>query len=331
VIRKQEFQILAQHAAEHLFELSPDAILLTDAEGVIHSANPGSTALFGYTAAELHGKSVDDLVPQRFRGSHSRHRKNYTAHPRTRSMDSGLNLFGLRKNGTEFPADIVLKPVVTATGSLVICIVRDVTEQRDARKMVEMAFHDPLTGLANRHLLMDRLTRAVAATARRKGKLGLMFIDLDNFKSVNDTFGHLTGDRLLQEVARRITGCIRETDSLGRFGGDEFVAMVEDLSDNWETAASQARVIADKILAAVALPCVLEGNHCSIVCSIGITLVGDNRKEAEEVLQQADFAMYQAKAMGRNTVSFFAPGFRFPAEIPDRGRPVNHPANPLIE
>ena len=130
-------QILLQHASEHLFELSPEAIIITDAEGLIRSTNPASKDLFGYSSAELYGKPIEDLIPQPFRTAHLVHRENYAAHPRTRSMDSGLNLFGLRKDGTEFPVDVLLKPIGAADGQGVICIVRDMTEQRASLELAQ--------------------------------------------------------------------------------------------------------------------------------------------------------------------------------------------------
>jgi formate hydrogenlyase transcriptional activator len=120
----------AHPALEDLFTFSPDAIFVTDSQGVIRGANPRATELFGYTQAELSGKPVEDLLPERFRGRHPSHRENYTAHPRARQMGAAMNLFGLRKDGTEFPVDIMLKPMQTASGPMTLSVVRDVSEQR---------------------------------------------------------------------------------------------------------------------------------------------------------------------------------------------------------
>src|ERR1035438_2411752 len=123
---------LAQSALENLFDVSPDAIFVTDAQGVIRGANPRAAELFGHTQAELIGQPIENLVPARFRGRHPSHRDNYNAHPRARQMGAAMNLFGLRKDGTEFPVDIMLKPVKTASGPVVLSFVRDVSEQRAA-------------------------------------------------------------------------------------------------------------------------------------------------------------------------------------------------------
>ncbi len=173
-----------------------------------------------------------------------------------------------------------------------------------------LAFYDPLTGLPNRRLLLDRLQKTLASTART-GRLGALLVaDLDQFKKLNDTLGHPTGDLLLQEVARRITACVRESDTVARLGGDEFVVMLEELSDIPEVAAAQAEIIAEKILAAIDRPCLLEGRECVNTASIGVTVFGDCHVSADDVLQQADIAMYQAKSAGRNAVRFFAPSLQ---------------------
>ncbi|MGD0830580.1 MAG: EAL domain-containing protein [Terracidiphilus sp.] len=173
-----------------------------------------------------------------------------------------------------------------------------------------LAFYDPLTGLPNRRLLLDRLQKALTTSAR-SGRLGaLLFSDLDQFKKLNDTLGHPTGDLLLQEVARRITACVRESDTVARLGGDEFVVMLDELSNIPEVAAAQTEIIAEKILAAISRPSLLEGRECVNTASIGVTVFGDCQASADEVLQQADIAMYQAKSAGRNTVRFFAPSLQ---------------------
>lgn len=575
----------SRHAFENIFEISPDAILITDAEGAIRSANPRSAEMFGYAPEEFILKPIDSLLPERLRMRRPSHRKRYTPLPTAREMGGGLCVFGIRKDGTEFPVDVLLKPIDTASGPGVMSFVRDLTAQRAAqetarrtdqqfRSVVEsisdyaiylldregyvrtwnpggerikgyseeealglhfsrfftqadselgkpakllrqaaihgrvgeegwrvrkdgtqfwadstltailddsgeitgfakvtrditerkrredyramlfsaeleanaealkasedryrnvfhtspeavsvsrmndgvivdvnqaflnvtgfsreevigrtttelrlwphvrdrlrlidalrrnatcrdvefqfrrkneevfwarlsatlietdgaasilafardisdaklaeekiwgLAFYDPLTGLANRRLLFERLTRCTSTTARRHRKRAVLFVDLDDFKTLNDTLGHQVGDMMLQEVGRRLVNCIRETDIVGRMGGDEFVVILEDLSDVSEHAASQAKGVAEKILAAIALPYLLDGHDCHSASSIGITVFGDHKKDINEVVKQADIAMYQAKEAGRNTVRFFAPELQ--ATVNDR-------------
>ncbi len=178
----------------------------------------------------------------------------------------------------------------------------------EAQKTIQnLAFYDPLTELPNRRMLLDRLRKTVALSARC-GRLGaLLFVDLDKFKPMNDSFGHQAGDLILKETARRLTSATRETDTVARLGGDEFVIILEDLSALPEEAASQAEMIAQKILVLTSQPYLLMGHECLISSSIGITVFGIQGESTEEVLQQADIAMYQAKEAGGNTARFFAP------------------------
>lgn len=173
-----------------------------------------------------------------------------------------------------------------------------------------LAFFDPLTGLPNRRLLLDRLQQTLAAGLRSNRKGALLFVDLDDFKTLNDTLGHHMGDLLLQEVARRIVASIRESDTVARLGGDEFVVLLQDLSELSEGAAAQAKIVGEKILATLHQPYRLDGRECRSSSSIGITVFGSGEDSKNEVLQQADIAMYQAKAAGRNTLHFFAPALQ---------------------
>ena len=185
---------------------------------------------------------------------------------------------------------------------------RDVTERKQAELQIEhLAFYDPLTGLPNRRLLVDRLQHATAA-ARRAGSQGaLLFIDLDNFKDLNDTLGHDVGDQLLQQVARRLTGCVRESDTVARFGGDEFVVLLEGLSAEPGVASSEATLVACQISTTLAKSFELGDGAYHSTPSIGIALFGSKPCSVDELLKQADLAMYEAKAAGRNTQRFFDP------------------------
>jgi len=185
---------------------------------------------------------------------------------------------------------------------------RDIT----ARKLAEdetqrLAFYDTLTGLPNRRLLIDRLGHAQVTSARSRRHGALLFIDLDNFKDLNDTLGHDVGDLLLEQVALRLVSCLREGDTAARFGGDEFVVMLEDLSDQEDEAVRQVERVAEKILARLNAPYELLGREHNSSPSIGITLFCGTATSVDELLKRADVAMYQAKAAGRNTLRFFDP------------------------
>jgi diguanylate cyclase (GGDEF)-like protein len=216
-----------------------------------------------------------------------------------------------RKNGEVYPARLTVTAVKNG-GQVVshyVATLSDVTARKTAdEKIMNLAFYDPLTQLPNRRLLMDRLEVALAASLRYQHKGALLFIDLDGFKTINDTLGHLQGDHLLEQVATRLNTCVRDGDTVARLGGDEFVVMLEQLSEDVLTAANEAKAVAEKILATLDHFYPLSPAPCRITCSIGITLFGvDPQETLGEPMKRADLAMYQAKAGGRNTLRFFDP------------------------
>lgn len=181
-------------------------------------------------------------------------------------------------------------------------------ERTKAEQRIEhLAFYDPLTELPNRRLLMDRLRQAMSGSMRSQQTCALLFVDLDNFKMLNDTCGHDVGDQLLTEVARRLTTCIREGDTISRLGGDEFVVMLVGLSEHASEAAAQAKAIGEKVLSTLNQPYAIGGQVRHSTASIGATLFMGNESSVDEPLKQADIAMYQAKSAGRNTLRFFDP------------------------
>jgi diguanylate cyclase (GGDEF)-like protein len=191
------------------------------------------------------------------------------------------------------------------------------SERRKAEeKVYNLAFYDPLTKLPNRTLLMDRISHILETRIRNRHVSALLFIDLDNFKEINDNLGHHVGDLLLQQVALRLSSCVREGDTVARLGGDEFVVVLENLSEQTTVAMVQAEVLAEKLLAAHKLSYQLETYTYSGTASIGVALVNGNSPAADELLKQADIAMYQAKKAGRNTLRFFDPQMQ--ATIADR-------------
>ncbi len=183
----------------------------------------------------------------------------------------------------------------------------NIKSQLAEEEIKNLAFYDPLTQLPNRRFLLERLKQAWFSSARNGREGALLFIDLDNFKSLNDTLGHHIGDLLLQQVAKRLVDCVRNTDTVARLGGDEFVVMLEDLNEQNLEAAAQTEAIGNKILAALDQPFHLSiyVYHCT--ASIGATLFDDNQQSTDELMKQADIAMYQAKKAGRNNLRFFYP------------------------
>ena len=173
-----------------------------------------------------------------------------------------------------------------------LCVLRDISDAKLAEEEIRsLAFYDPLTKLPNRRQLQEQLRTSMTFSLESGRKLALLFVDLDNFKIVNDTLGHHTGDQLLQDVAQRLIECARKVGTVGRLGGDEFVVLLEDLSETTEEAAAQAKVVAEKVLARIEEPYQIDGRETISTCSIGITVFGDNSGNINEVLQQADIAM----------------------------------------
>jgi diguanylate cyclase (GGDEF)-like protein len=174
----------------------------------------------------------------------------------------------------------------------------------------QLAHHDALTGLANRRLLADRLKQTLAACARQPVYCGLLVIDLDNFKSMNDTFGHLQGDALLVEVAHRLKACVRDVDTVARLGGDEFVVLIQSVGSDPAEAASNAETVARKVLLRLGQNFTFEEASYHLTASLGIALFNSARASMDELLKQSDLALYQAKAAGRNTFRFFDAGMQ---------------------
>ncbi len=215
-----------------------------------------------------------------------------------------------KKNGEVIWVLLSASTIEVKGAACILGVLRDLTEAKAAEARIRnLAFYDSLTGLPNRGLLLDRLQLA-SGSIRGKQKRALLYIDLDNFKMLNDAFGQEAGDLLLQEVARRLTACVRETDTVARMGSDEYVVMLEDLNSDYEVATTEARVLGDKILDAIDRPYNIDGHQCRSCASMGIVVFGSHPKDAKEILLQADIAMQKAKADGRNTMRFFTPNIQ---------------------
>ena len=187
-------------------------------------------------------------------------------------------------------------------------VIRYATDKRGLERSVEyLSFHDSLTGLPNRVLLQDRLAQVLARVRRRRGFAALIFFDLDNFKTINDSFGHSIGDILLQEVATRLQGCCREEDTVARLGGDEFVILLPDMGGSEECTIRGAREVSDKIFQAIAEEVMIEGHEFHITASLGVAVVNKNSLGVDQILRQADTALYEAKSVGKDSCSFFVP------------------------
>lgn len=277
-LRREQAVILSiiNHAA--------DGIVLLDRRKRMELLNPAAAALFGYSSTELIGQPIDLIVPA----------------AREMDVEGGIaippdgltrTMGGWRKDGLAVPLEVTISRMVIDGDHKYTAIVRDVTARKNAEDEIrQLAERDFLTGLPNRLLLRDRLAQALAMAGRHSVRVAVMFIDLDGFKQINDTYGHHAGDRLLQLVAQRMEGCVRTADTVSRTGGDEFVVLLPEIHDT-----EDARQVAAKLHTAIAEPYDVNGERLTVSVSIGIGVYPDDGITADAVLQAADHAMYDAK------------------------------------
>lgn len=295
---------------------SHESMLVTDASAVILRVNRAFTHITGYSDEEAVGQTPrflsSGLHPSDF------YRKLWESIHRTGSWQG--EIWNQRKNGEVYPSFLTISAVHSAEGEVThyVGVHHDITERKQLEEQVhQLAFYDPLTKLPNRRLLGERLNQAQAQSKRSGCHGALMFLDLDNFKPINDQHGHDVGDLLLIEVARRLQSCVRQTDTVARFGGDEFVVMLHGLMPDRAESTVQAESVAQKIAAALSAPYLLTvknpgaadttvHHHCT--ASIGVAVFSDGNGTPDDWLKWADAAMYQAKDAGRNTIRFFGAG-----------------------
>lgn len=285
---------------------SQQGMFITDAAGVILRVNQAFTEITGYSAAECIGQTPKLLSSGRHDAAF------YTAMRQSLERQGSWQgeIWNRRKNAEIFPEWLTISAVTDNEGRVThyVSTLADISLRKAAQEEIQkLAFYDALTRLPNRRLLQDRLRTAMAASARSGHQGALLFIDLDNFKTLNDTLGHDMGDCLLQQVAKRLLACVRDRDTVARLGGDEFVVMLAGLDKRPQEAATQSRIVGEKILAALNQPYDLAGSEYLNTPSVGITLFGGQQDAIEELMKRADLAMYDAKATGRNTLRFFDP------------------------
>jgi diguanylate cyclase (GGDEF)-like protein/PAS domain S-box-containing protein len=276
---------------------------------VITEWNPAAEVIFGYSKEEVIGRMLHEIItPPRFREAAIKGMAYFTTTGEGAAINKTLELVALHKNETEFPIELSLSATQIHGKWFATGIVRDISKRKqDEADIYSLGFYDSLTHLPNRRLLMDRLHQALASSARSGREGALLFIDLDNFKDINDTLGHDIGDLLLQQVGQRLESGMREGDTVARLGGDEFVVMLEDLSESALEAAAQVEAIGEKILTALNQPYQLATHGYQSTASIGVALFSNHNQSQEELLKHADIAMYQSKNSGRNVLRFFDP------------------------
>ncbi|MDY7578681.1 EAL domain-containing protein [Herbaspirillum sp. RTI4] len=301
--RKKTEESLRQ--ASVVFATISEGIMILDESGKLISGNPAFFKLTGYVESELQGSSPrESLLTKRF---------GDPTYAEIAVMQEGVwsgEVTCRRKNGVTFSAWQQICAVRDGSGTPVhyVHLLSDLTGiQETEHQLLHLAYHDFLTKLPNRRLMLDRLKHAMSASARSGETGALLFIDLDDFKTLNDTQGHDAGDSLLEQVAARLLACVRESDTVARFGGDEFMVLLEQLSPALSDACLYTEMVGKKIVAALNRPYRLGSHeyHCS--ASVGATLFDGTRQKIDELIKQADISMYQSKKNGRNMLSFFDP------------------------
>jgi diguanylate cyclase (GGDEF)-like protein/PAS domain S-box-containing protein len=300
----EEALFVEKERARVTLESIGDGVLSTDVSCNITYLNAEAERMTGWSRAEAHGRPIAEvfhLIDSETRQPARNpvemvieHKKNMALHARSLLV---------RRDGYESPIEDSAAPILDRNGHVTGAVVtfHDISEaQAMARKMAHLAEHDYLTGLPNRLLLNDRLNQAVAYAKRHRTHLGILFLDLDNFKHINDSLGHSVGDKLLESVSQRLVAQVRHSDTVSRLGGDEFVILVLE-----DTHAEHATIAAEKILRALAAPHSFAGTELHITTSIGISLFPADGDDAEDLIKNADTAMYYAKKKGRNNYQFF--------------------------
>ncbi len=304
-----------------------EGILITDADNAILRVNHAFTKITGYSPGEVIGRNPRILKS-------GRHDMNFYTAMWNEIMHAGVwdgEIWNRHKNGDAYLEHLIITAVKNKSGAVTnyVATITDFTMSTEvANRINYLAFYDPLTELPNRLLLMDRLQQALNASERSGRSGALVFLDLDQFKTLNDTLGHDIGDLLLQQVAQRLAALVREGDTVARLGGDEFVVILEMLSEFAQEAAEQAETISKKIQAALNQPYQLAAHQYRNTPSVGVTLFHGHQTSAENLMKQADIAMYQAKQAGRNTMRFFDPKMQ---EIINAHAALEHDLRQAIE
>src|SRR5207302_2626357 len=278
-----------------IVDSAADAIVSADATGRIRSWNGAAGRMFGYRADEVIGRPLTILMPEGVRQAHERGVDRFRSTGEGRITGRTVELEALRADGSTFPVELSLSTWASVDGPCFTGILRDVTERRRAQdKLSHQALHDPLTGLPNRTLVLDRIGQALARSARHDWSVGVLFFDLDRFKVVNDSLGHGAGDALLVLVVDRLRALLRPGDTLARLGGDEFLIVCEEID-----GLGHARQLAERLTSALKPPFNLGDREVFATASMGIAVGRGSAATPESLLRDADAAMYKAKERGR--------------------------------
>jgi len=292
----------SQNQLQSIIRNVMDGIITISEAGEVEGFNPAAEEIFGYSQQEAIGKNVKILMPEPDRSAHNSYLSRYLSTGQGKILGvRGREVTAIRKNGERFPMELSVSEMVLGGHRYFIGIVRDITERKRAeQKISHLAHYDYLTDLPNRALLLDVLNHSIALARRNKYKAAILFLDLDGFKKINDTLGHDAGDLLLKGVSGRLKEMIRDSDTVARVGGDEFILVLDNIESD-----ENAVLVANKIIAALLPPFDLMGHPGQVGASIGISMFPDNADNPAKLVKQADEAMYLAKQSGKNTFKFY--------------------------
>lgn len=302
--RVEEALFVEKERARVTLESIGDGVLSTDVAGNVTYLNAQAEQMTGWLRDDAAGRPVAEVF-HLIDGTTRQTARNPVEQVIEYKKPLGLlaNSVLVRRDGYELPIEDSVAPIFDKIGAVTgaVIVFHDITKtQAMAQKMAHMAQHDYLTGLPNRMLLSDRLSQAIIYAKRHGTQLAVLFLDLDNFKHINDSLGHLTGDKLLESVAHRLVGQVRQSDTVSRTGGDEFVILLLE-----DTQAENAAITAEKIVQSLAKPHHVDAHELHVTTSVGISLFPGDGRDADTLIKNADTAMYHAKQKGRNNYQFF--------------------------
>ena len=297
-LRERERQL------ESILNNAAEGMIVVTAEGGIERINLVAQRMFGYAAEQAQRSNLRQLTVEL---DYDRQTTDDNEIPvqRIRSQLGGRReVTGRRRDGSLFPLELSLSEITLAPGPpKFTALVRDITERKTwENRIYSLAYSDSLTGLPNRLLLRDRLEHAIASAQRNRSLVGVLFVDLDHFKAINDSYGHHAGDQLLREIGERAKDCVREIDTVCRLGGDEFVLVLPDLRE-----AGDAGAVARKLVAVLSQPYAIEGRELTITPTVGVSIYPHDGADADTLIRNADTAMYHAKESGKNNFRFYTP------------------------
>jgi len=300
-IRFEQSLLKRESELTAVLENANDAYVCIDRAGVVSAWNRLAHETFGWTAEEAIGRRIDELIiPPGMREAHRKGMQHYLTTGEAKVLDQRLELPAIRKDGSSLPVEIRIRAIEIDGQKIFSSFLHDITDRKQAEEIREReALHDALTGLPNRRALFELLPKAIARSNRNKKAMAILFLDLDDFKVVNDTLGHDAGDSLLKEIARRLRDCVRQTDTAVRLSGDEFTVVLENLI----AGVDDARKVAEKLLASISSPVQIGTKVANVSVSIGVAMhFGDKEISPGDLLKSADTSMYKAKNSGKSSI-----------------------------